>query len=262
MKVIVLGSGTSTGVPIVTCQCKVCTSPDPFDRRLRASLLFSTAGGNVLVDTGPDLRYQMLREQVSSLAGVLYTHFHFDHLDGLPDLRPFTFDGNQELVCYANLQTHEIILSRYPYIREKAVYSNVPHLSLRPYNGNEEDGYEVIEMAGMRFQPVRLVHIPKAGVLSTGFVVNGEFGYLTDFKEINPADEKYLYNLKVLYLGSPIDKPHVSHINHAEALALFEKFKPGRGVIGHLSHQYLHGELTAHWRGKAEPAYDGMAFEI
>ncbi|HMV36667.1 MAG TPA: MBL fold metallo-hydrolase, partial [Turneriella sp.] len=107
MKVTVLGSGTSTGVPILTCQCKVCTSHDPFDKRLRASLLFQ-AEGTVLIDTGPDLRYQMLRVGVSALDAVLYTHFHFDHLDGLPDLRPFTFDQKAELVCYANIQTHEV----------------------------------------------------------------------------------------------------------------------------------------------------------
>jgi phosphoribosyl 1,2-cyclic phosphate phosphodiesterase len=261
MKVTVLGSGTSTGVPIVTCQCKVCTSNDPFDKRLRASLLFQ-AEGTVLVDTGPDLRYQMLRVGVSSLDAVLYTHYHFDHLDGLPDLRPFTFDQKAELTCYANIQTHEVILSRYPYIREKAIYSNVPHLNLKTLPGNEQDGYEELFLGGMYFQPIRMVHIPKAGVLSTGFVVNGKFGYLTDFKEIHPDDEKYLYGLEVLYLGSPIDKPHVSHINHQEALDLFARFRPGRGVIGHLSHQYLHGELIAHWQGKAEPAYDGMWFEI
>lgn len=261
MRVTVLGSGTSTGVPILTCRCRVCTSNDPYDRRLRASLLFQ-AEGTVLIDTGPDLRYQMLRAVVSALDAVLYTHFHFDHLDGLPDLRPFTFGEQEELVCYANIQTHEVILSRYPYIREKAFYSNVPRLDLRILPGNEQDGYEPLQIAGMEFQPIRLLHIPQAGVLSTGFVVDGQFGYLTDFKEIHPDDHKYLHNLKVLYLGAPIDRPHVSHINHQEAMDLFARYKAERGVIGHLSHQYLHSELLARWHGLAEPAYDGMQFEL
>lgn len=261
MRVTVLGSGTSTGVPIVTCQCKVCTSKDPFDKRLRASLLFEEQG-LVLIDTGPDLRHQMLRAGVAGLSAVLFTHFHFDHLDGLPDLRPFTFERKSELVCYANHQTHEVILSRYPYIREKVFYSNVPRLDLRIFPGNEQEGYESLSIAGMLFQPIRMVHIPKAGVLSTGFVVNGKFGYLTDFKEIHAADEKFLHGLEVLYLGSPLDKPHESHINHGEALELFAKFRPARGVIGHLSHQYLHSELIAHWRNRAEPAYDGMVFHL
>ncbi len=261
MKVTVLGSGTSTGVPIVGCGCKVCTSDDERNQRHRASILLE-AEGQVLIDTGPDLRYQMLQHNVKSLTAVLYTHFHYDHLDGLPDLRPFTFDVQAELTCYANPQTHEVILSRYPYIRERAVYSNVPHLSLKIFPGNEEDGYDALQIASMSIRPIRLVHIPKAGVLSTGFVVNGKFGYLTDFKEINVQDEKFLYGLEVLYLGSPIDKPHMSHINHAEALALIEKYKPTKGFIGHLSHQYLHTELLEKWQGLAEPAYDGQQFRF
>lgn len=261
MTVTVLGSGTSTGVPIVGCSCKVCTSDDKHDKRLRASILFQK-NGNVLVDTGPDLRFQMLRLGIHKLSAVVYTHFHYDHLAGLDDLRPFTFDHSEQLACYANIQTHEIILSRYPYIREKAVYTTVPRLKVEPLPGNEQDGYQNVELGGMQFQPVRLVHIPKAGVLSTGFVVDHRFGYLTDFKEIHPDDEKYLYNLEVLYLGSPLDKPHVSHINHGEALELIRKFKPRRGVIGHLSHQYSHSELQAHWGEEAEPAFDGQQFRF
>ncbi|MBV6493919.1 MAG: Ribonuclease BN [Turneriella sp.] len=262
MQVIVLGSGTSTGVPIITCPCKVCTSKDPKDKRYRASLLFQSDKGNVLVDSGPDLREQMLREKINAINGVLYTHFHFDHLDGLPDLRPFTFDTKAELKCYANPQTHEVILTRYPYIRNSAIYSNVPRISLNMYPGDEEKGYRAIEVAGMEFQPIRLVHIPQAGLLSTGFVVNKRFGYLTDFKEINPDDEKYLYNLDILFLGSPIDHPHVSHIQQQEALEIFTRFKVKRGIIGHLSHQYLHSELLTKWHGYAEPAFDGMQITL
>ena len=135
-------------------------------------------------------------------------------------------------------------------------------LKIEVLPGNEEDGYQPLEIAGMQIQPVRMLHIPKAGVLSTGFVVNGQFGYLTDFKEIHPHDEKYLYGLKVLYLGSPIDKLHVSHISHPEGLELIQKFKPARGVIGHLSHQHLHTELQAAWHGIAEPAFDGQEFRF
>ncbi|HRP67924.1 MAG TPA: MBL fold metallo-hydrolase [Turneriella sp.] len=240
----------------------MCTSNDTRDKRLRASLFFQSKEGNVLVDSGPDLREQMLRKKLTTVNAVLYTHFHFDHLDGLPDLRPFTFDSKDELKCYANPQTHEVILTRYPYIRNSAIYTNVPRIGLHLYPGDEEDGYRAVEIAGMEFQPIRLVHIPQSGVLSTGFVVNKKFGYLTDFKEIHHNDEKYLYNLDILYLGSPIDHPHVSHIQQQEALELFKKFNAKRGVIGHLSHQYMHEELLARWQGQAEPAFDGQEFHL
>lgn len=261
MKITVLGSGTSTGVPILSCPCEVCQSNESVNKRLRAAILL-TGEKHVLIDTGPDLRAQMLRANVGALVGVLYTHYHFDHLDGLPDLRPFTFEKGAQLKCYANIQTHEVILSRYPYIRENAGHSNAPQLKLEILPGNEQDGYTAFTLAGLEIQPIRMVHIPKAGVLSTGFVVNRTFGYLTDFKEIHPHDEKYLFGLSVLYLGSPIDRPHFSHIQHSEALALIKKFKPKRGVIGHLSHQYSHSELTAMWQGVAEPAFDGMEILI
>lgn len=261
LTVTVLGSGTSTGVPIVGCQCAVCLSKAPQNKRLRASILLQ-GQSNVLIDTGPDLRYQMLRTGVNKLSAVLYTHFHYDHLSGLDDLKPFTFDHNEQLLCYANIQTHEIILSRYPYIREQVSYTTVPRLKIEVLPGNEEDGYAALEIAGMRIQPIRMLHIPKAGVLSTGFVVDGVFGYLTDFKEIHPDDEKYLFDLKVLYLGSPIDKLHVSHISHPEGLELVRKFMPERGFIGHLSHQYSHEELSEKWQGIAAPAYDGLEFKF
>jgi phosphoribosyl 1,2-cyclic phosphate phosphodiesterase len=216
----------------------------------------------VLIDTGPDLRLQMLRLGVSKLSGVIYTHFHYDHMAGLDDLKPFTFDSEEPLQCFANMQTHENILTKHPYIHEKVVYTTVPRLTVDTFPGNEKDGYTKMELGGMEIQPIRLVHIPRAGVLSTGFVVNGTFGYLTDFKEIHPDDQQHLMGLDTLYLGSPLDRLHVSHISHEEGLELIAKFKPRRGIIGHLSHQYLHAELTEKWRGRAEPAFDGMVLKF
>jgi phosphoribosyl 1,2-cyclic phosphate phosphodiesterase len=261
LTVTVLGSGTSTGVPVVACECRVCNSAAAENRRLRASLLLSGTGP-VLIDTGPDLRQQMLRAGVKSLAAVLYTHFHYDHLAGLDDLKPFTFDGSGGVTCYANMQTHEVILSKYPYIRDKNPYSTIPKLNVEMFPGNEQIGYRAFEIAGLEIQPIRLVHVPQAGILSTGFVVNGVFGYLTDFKEIHGDDKKFLYDLKALYLGSPLDRLHPTHISHPEALALIRQFKPAQGFIGHLSHQYLHSELKEKWAPVAEPAHDGLVLKF
>lgn len=245
------------------CQCHVCTSTDTRDQRLRASLILTASDGQqVLIDTGPDLRQQMLRIGAKRLAGVLYTHFHYDHLAGLDDLRPFSFDNTERLKCFANLQTHEIIVTRYPYLREQMAYTTVPQLDVLPLTGNEEDGYNEFEIGGLIIQPIRLTHIPKAGVLSTGFVVNGKFGYLTDFKEIHPEDQNFLMGLEALYLGSPLNKPHVSHISHAEALELIAKFSPRTGYIGHLSHFYSHAELTSMWAPGVMPAHDGLVLKF
>lgn len=216
----------------------------------------------ILIDTGPDLRQQMLRLGIRSLDAVLYTHFHYDHMAGLDDLKPFTFDSKGALQCFANIQTQENILSKHPYIHSIEAYTTVPKLSVEPLPGNEEDGYSLMKFGDLSIQPIRLMHIPKAGVLSTGYVINSKFGYLTDFKEINTGDEKYLYDLEVLYLGSPLDRLHVSHINHGEAIDLITKFRPKRGVIGHLSHQYQHTQLIEKWAGRAEPAFDNLEFKF
>ena len=137
----------------------------------------------------------------------------------------------------------------------------MPKLNVQMFPGNEQAGYRAFEVGGLSIQPIRLTHVPQAGILSTGFVVNGAFGYLTDFKVIHPDDEKYLHNLHTLYLGSPLDKLHVSHISHGEGLELIQKFRPKQGYIGHLSHQYLQTELTEKWGGIAQPAYDGLVIK-
>ena len=215
---------------------------------------------NIVIDTGPDFRQQALRIGLKHVDAVFYTHFHYDHLGGLDDLRPFTYFLKDKLPCYTNWQTYEELKRKYHYIDDKSIATYVPQIDLRLYPGSEVEGYQTFSIDELHIQPIRLIHYPPANVISTGYVLNNAFGYLTDLKQINPLDEKYLYNLKILYIGSPLNAEHVSHISHEETLELFAKFKPERGVIGHLSHQYTHRELIDRWEGRAEPAFDGQEF--
>lgn len=217
---------------------------------------------NVLVDTGPDLRQQMLRTQTSRIDQVLYTHFHYDHMGGLDDLRPFTYHIPQPLDCYANRQTVKEIEKKYPYLDKSIKYPNIPRLNIREYAKNEDGSLSEMQVADIHIQPLRLLHIPDAGIESVGFVFNKKFAYLTDFKEIHADDEKFLFSLQYIYMGSPVDYQHPTHISQPEVLALMQKFSPQKGFIGHLSHQFLHTEFEDKWPENISPAHDMLAFEV
>lgn len=261
-KVTVLGSGTSTGVPIVGCRCHVCNSSDPKDKRLRASLLIQSGHVQVLIDSGPDFRTQMLRQSIDEVDAVLYTHFHYDHLGGLDDLRPFSQKRSMGLDIYCNEQTYEEILIKYPYLKKEAGNHDLPILHLKKFRGSLEAGYEVHQFKDISIRPIRLLHVLPDKVYSVGFVVNSKFGYLTDFRVINEVDKKYLQSLEVLYIGAPLSHFHPTHCTHGEARRYIKEFDAKRGVIGHLAHSYLHSEMEKKWAGRAEPAYDGQVFEF
>ncbi len=263
MRIIVAGSGTSTGVPTLGCGCNVCTSKDPRDNRTRASILIQTdEHRNIVIDTGPDFRTQMLRYRIDSVDAVLFTHFHYDHVGGIDDLRPYSQRTEDPLPCYMNAQTLEEITRKMPYVNQSENYPNIPRLRFRILEEDDSHTPLCLTIAGIKFQPIRMVHVPSAGVFSTGFVIENKFGYLTDFKHIFREDERFLYNLDVLYLGSPLDIEHPTHISHYEAFELFQKFQPHRAVVGHLSHQHSHERLLEKWKGVAEPAHDGMVFDV
>lgn len=245
------------------CTCDVCRSSDPRDARMRASILIETPGKRrIVIDTGPDFREQMLRNNIDFVDAVFFTHFHYDHMGGIDDLRPFSQRTEQPLNCYMNQQTYDEITRKMPYVNQSRHYPNIPRLSFKVFSEGQFSTYQAEEIAGVHIQPIRMIHVPAASVYSVGYVINSRFGYLTDFKKIIPEDEKYLYNLDVLYLGSPLDIEHPTHISQPEAMALFQKFRPARGVVGHLSHQHSHARLLEKWSGLAEPAWDGMVFDL
>jgi len=251
MKVTILGSGTSTGVPMVGCTCRVCGSDDPKDRRTRASLLIRHAGRNILVDTSTDLRRQALREGMDRVDAVLFTHSHADHVNGIDDLRGFHFLHKEVIPCYASPATFEILLAGFRYIFFELDGSGyTPLLSAHEVLGP-------FELFGLTVVPVPLEHGKSS---ATGFRI-GTFAYLTDCSAIPDSSLRLLEGLDVLVMDGLRWTPHPSHFNIEAAIDAVEQIKPGRVVLTHLTHEVLHSEQTKLPPG-FEFAYDGMTFEV
>ncbi len=261
MKLTILGSGTSTGVPLIACSCRVCLSNNPKDRRRRASILIENETKNIIIDTGPDFREQILEKDIKQLTFVLYTHYHYDHIGGLNDLRPFSFYNGGQITCWCNKQTHDEIQRLYPYVFTKKISRQV-NLNIKTYAFSDNNIYKNFIIEGILIQPIRLIHIPSTKMECVGFVFNHKVGYLTDFKFILPEYEPFLYNLETLILGSPLYLEHPSHISIPEAFSLIKKYKPKRGIISHLGHGYTHQELSNKFHDGVVPAYDGLSFEF
>jgi len=251
MKVTILGSGTSTGVPMVGCRCRTCTSDDPKDRRTRASLLIRHAGRNILVDTSTDLRRQALREGLDRVDAVLFTHPHADHVNGIDDLRGFHFLHKEVIPCYASPATFEVLLTGFRYIFfEFAGSGYTPLLSAHEVSGP-------FELFGLTVTPVPLEH--GKGV-ALGFRI-GRFAYLTDCSAIPDSSLGLLEGLDVLVVDGLRWTPHPFHFNVEAAIAAVEPIRPARVILTHLTHEVLHSEQAKLPPG-FEFAYDGMVFDV
>ena len=215
----------------------------------------------------------MLTHKVSLLDQVLYTHYHYDHLGGLNDLRPFCFHKKTffSLPCLANEQTYHEIKRLYPYVFKKDTikakkkttkYPQQVNLDFKIFSFNQQGVYSPFQIRNLYVQPIRLMHIPAISMECVGFVFNQRIGYLTDFKYIYSEYDSFLYDLDVLILGSPIHKEHPSHISIPEAIELIKKYKPKKGIISHLSHENSHVELEKKFPENISPAYDGMSFDL
>lgn len=248
-----LGTGTSQGVPVIACTCKVCTSTDPKDNRLRCSVLIEWDNHCFVIDTGPDFRQQMLRLGINRLDGVLFTHEHKDHVAGLDDIRAFNYSMQKEMAVYATPQVQEAIKREFPYIFSETPYPGAPqiklrNLSLEPFQLFD---YEVIPIQAQHFL------IP---VLGFRF---GSLAYLTDAHQINEEEKSKLLNLDILIINALRFQKHVSHFNVEEALALIEDVKPKHAFLTHLSHQIgLHQDLANSLPAYVQPAYDGLTLSF
>jgi phosphoribosyl 1,2-cyclic phosphate phosphodiesterase len=240
------------GVPTIGCTCKVCTSEDPHDRRTRPSILLQYDGHTVLIDSTPDFRQQALREKITRLDAVLYTHAHADHILGLDDLRPLTFKREHKLPLYADDASAKLIERMFAYAFDPdSTYSTRPQVTLRRLNGD-------LELFGVKFQPLKVLH---GDTEVTGFRF-GTAAYLTDFSSIPESTMKALQGLDVLFLDALRHRPHPTHSSLQESLQIVEKLKPLRAFFVHMSHDLGHEETNRSLPSHVRLAHDGLKLEF
>lgn len=253
MKLTILGSGTSHGVPMIGCRCPVCTSENPKNHRYRASALVSFAGRNVLIDTTPELRLQAVRAGLDRLDAVLVTHQHADHVSGFDDLRRFCDLQQAAVPCYANAATIQRLREMFSYVLESADkgFFEIPVVEMHAVDGP-------FDLFGHTVTPVPLVHSKWA---CFGYRI-GDFAYCTDVNRIPPESMALLRGLDTLVLGALRHRPHVAHFTVAEALAAIAELRPRRALLTHLCHDLEHEALAAELPPGVAPAFDGLMLDL
>lgn len=252
MRVIVLGSGTSHGVPMIGCDCAVCRSPHPKNKRFRPSIAVQNAGKTLLVDTTPELRMQALAFGIDRVDAVLFTHTHADHVFGLDDLRRFNDLSGAEIPVYGDAATLEDIrrIFRYIFI-ETQVGGGKPRITLHLVP-------ESFALFGIHIESFYVMH-GSLPVLAFRF---NDFAYVTDTNHIPPAAKAKLQNLDTLILDAVRYQPHATHFGLWEAVAVVEELKPKRALFTHLSHHFDHDTVNAELPAGMELAYDGQILEF
>jgi phosphoribosyl 1,2-cyclic phosphate phosphodiesterase len=249
MKLTFLGTGTSSGVPMIGCSCPVCRSLDYRDQRLRVSVHLEVAGRSLVVDTGPDFRQQMLRAHISQLDGILFTHEHKDHTAGLDDVRAFNFRQQEEMPIFAEPRVIEQLKREFAYIFAEHKYPGVPQVSLHAIT----DDQQLFDVLGLAVQPLRAIHY-KLPVL--GFRIGG-LAYLTDANRLPTTTMEQLRGADTIVLNALRHEPHISHFT------LGEELKPRRAYLTHISHQLgRHREVEATLPPWVRLAYDGLVVEV
>ena len=249
LHVTFLGTGTSGGVPMIACDCLVCSSDDSRDKRLRSSILIRSATTTLVVDTGPDFRYQMLRKNVRHLDAVLFTHPHKDHLAGLDDIRAYNHFGQRPMQVFADSLTQEALRRDFYYVFTETRYPGIPELELQTI---AESPFWVGDIP---VQPIQVWH-HRMPVLGFRF---GSFTYITDANRIEEEERNKIRGSEVLVLNALRKEPHLSHFTLDEAISLIQTLQVPRGYLTHLSHQMgLHASVAASLPKGIELAYDGL----
>jgi len=290
LKITILGSGTSTGVPTIGCHCEVCSSDDIKDKRLRSSIFIEYEDSaeeikkNILIDIGPDFRQQVLRQNINHIDSILITHTHYDHIGGLDDIRPMSFFNKKLVKLFCSKQAYDQIKKNLPYIFNKenqhmnvsisknddkqktqVLVGKIPKLEFHVLERevNQDKTFKVFQLNQLNVQPIEMMHVENDdSMFSIGYIFNQKIAYITDFKYILAEYEKYLYDLDVIIMGTPLAVEHRSHVSFYEAIDLLKKFNPKKAYITHLAHKVSHNDLIDIFKNHAEPSYDGLSFKV
>jgi len=253
LKVKILGTGTSQGVPVIACNCKVCQSTDPNDKRLRASVLVEVDNTTIVIDAGPDFRQQMLREKVSNIDAILVTHEHRDHIAGLDDVRSFNFINQKPVDIYAEPRVQEAIKMEYSYSFADEKYPGIPEFNLIDLSD------EPLFINDVKIIPLRVMHY-KLPVY--GFRI-GDFTYITDANYISEEVKEKIRGTMILVINGLRKEKHLSHVSLSEAIDFINQISPMLAYITHISHQMgLHHDINEELPRNISLAYDGLHFEL
>jgi phosphoribosyl 1,2-cyclic phosphate phosphodiesterase len=253
MKIIIMGSGTSLGVPVIGCECEVCASSDPRNKRTRASICVQTGSGkNILVDTATELRLQAVRNHISSVEMILFTHYHADHIHGLDDVRKFNQSAGGSIPCYGDEPTIKRIERIFFYAFDHDYsWGAIPHITLAPMPAE-------LAVEEVRITPVKLLH-GRAQIL--GFRFN-DAAYLTDCGGIPAESMERLKGLRLLIIDALRYRPHPTHFNMEGALEVIGQLGPERALLTHLSHDFDHEKAESGLPPNVRLSYDGQVVEL
>ena len=227
MKYTFLGTGTSQGVPVIACTCNVCLSTENHDKRLRTSLLVQQGDINIVIDSGPDFRQQMLTASVKKLDGLIFTHEHKDHIAGMDDIRAFNYVQQMPMDIYAEERVQHAIRKEYSYIFAEKLYPGVPKVNMHTIIN------EPFVIKGIQIVPVRVMHMH---LPILGFRI-GDFSYITDANFISQEEKQKMKGSRILVVNGLRKQPHISHFTLDEAVSLIQEIGPEQGYITHISHQ-------------------------
>ncbi|WP_214225448.1 MBL fold metallo-hydrolase [Pedobacter sp. B4-66] len=249
MKITILGTGTSQGIPVIACNCIVCRSTDHKDKRLRVSVLIETGDKTIVIDSGPDFRYQMLRANVKDLDAILFTHEHKDHVAGLDDIRPFNYLLKKDIEIYATERVQHALKREFSYIFAEAHYPGLPQIDL---NTISDEPFSVGETV---IVPLDIMHY-KLPIL--GFRIN-DFVYITDAKTVSEETIAKIKGAKILVVNALQKEQHISHFTLDEAIEFAQKIGAEQTYLTHISHNMgLHEVVEKELPDNIKLAYDGL----
>ncbi len=253
MTITFLGTGTSQGVPVIACGCEICTSTDAHDKRLRTSVLIEAEDKTIVIDSGPDFRYQMLRAGVKRLDAIVYTHEHKDHIAGMDDIRAFNYFQGGPVDIYADARVRKALTREFPYVFDGTGYPGIPQVKVH------DIGLEPFDIGSVKFIPIEVLHY-RLPVL--GFRIN-DFTYITDAKTVSETEKQKIKGSKILVINALQKESHISHFTLDEAIAFAQDIGAETTYFTHISHRLgKHKDIAKELPPNIFLSYDGLTLDI